>query len=268
MKQSATILFVILFCACSRGKYFVSNVPDEGNAPGMRSITLDTSYRFYVRTVYVDKDENDENVLRSNVNKRDTANKIRVEVEYLLVSWQHKNVIYITTVPDKFQGYYSTHILPDTIINAYDFNTFQFGKLNNDGEIISFISEDGTRKINWQIRPVLSNGYPKQISLRELSVEKKQVVEDVILVDRALQEPVVFTKEPNYTIIFNRPVSKQDYEATMNCRLSENKIYFYTYKNGVGLYFRFCCNINAKDSTIGFNYKRTRYNPAPLTESP
>jgi len=179
MKQSMTILLVILCCACSRGKYFISNAFRDGNVTGFQSITLDTSYRFYVRTVYVDKNENRENVLKSNVNNADTANKIRIEIEYLLISWAHKNVIYITTVPDKFQTYYSTHILPDTIINAYDFSTFHFGKLNNEGEIVTFISNQGTKKINWQIRPVLSNGYPQKIFMREISIEKKQVVTDV-----------------------------------------------------------------------------------------
>jgi hypothetical protein len=260
------IFFVLLSCACNRGKYYVSNTFREGDVGEIQFLTLDSSYCFYTRTVYKDKNENNENVLRSNVNKTDTANKIRIEVEYLLLSWKHKNAIYITTVPDKFQSYYSTHILPDTIINAYDFSTFHFGKINNDGEIISFISIDSSRKIGWQIRPVLSNDYPKQISLRELSIEKKQVVTDVILVDRALQEPIIFTKQPNYAIVFDKPGNnKPEYEALMNCRLSENKIYFYTYKQGINIYFRFCCNIDSKDSAIEFNYKRTRHDSDPPT---
>jgi hypothetical protein len=265
VKQGIMIFFISLSCACSRGKYYVSNTFREGDPLKLQSVTLDSSYRFYTRTVYKDKNENRENVLRSNVSNADTANKIRIEVEYLLISWTDKNVIYITTVPDKFQSYYSTHILPDSIINAYDFSTFHFGKLNDDGETVSFIAENGITKINWQLRPVLSNNFPKQISLRELSIEKKQVVTDVILVDRALQEPVVFTRQPNYTIVFSRPENQGEYQAALNCRLSENKIYFYPYKRGIDIYFRFCCNINLKDSTIGFSYKRTLYNPGPLT---
>ena len=59
--------------------------------------------------------------------------------------------------------------------------------------------------------------------------------------------------------------NKPEYEALMNCRLSENKIYFYTYKQGINIYFRFCCNIDSKDSAIEFNYKRTRHDSDPPT---
>ena len=141
------------------------------------------------------------------------------------------------------------------------------GKLGEDGEMVTFIADEQDKKVYWQIRPMLYNGFPKQIFLRELSIEKKDVMADVILVDKALQEQVAFTRQPSYTIIFNKPVGKDgDTDSTelVKCRLADNKIYFYQYDHGVNLYFRFNCNINAKDSTIGFNYKRTKYNPAPL----
>lgn len=260
------ILLLFLCSGCSRGKYYVADTFRDGTPANIRSINLDTSYHFYIRQVYKDKDENSQNILRSNVSKTDTANKVRIEVEYLLLSWLHKNVIYITTVPDKFQQYYSKHVLPDTIINAYDFSTFHFGKLSDDGETVAFVSDNGSKKVSWELRPLLTSGFPKQLFLRELYVEKKEVVADVILVDKALQEQVVFTKQPAYSIIFNKPgTNGDDGPSIMKCRLVDGKIYFYQYHRGMDVLFRFSCNINEKDSTIGFNYKRSIYDSRPLT---
>lgn len=264
MNKWLVILLLFLCCSCGRGKYYVSSTFRYGVPGDIQYIYLDSSYQFYLRQVYKDKDENDQNILRSNVSKTDTANKIRIEVEFLLISLLHKNVIYITTVPDKFQQYYSTHILPDTVINAYDFNTFHFGKLSDDGESASFVSEKATRKVTWQLKPSAGEPLPKQITLRELQIEKRDVLTDVILVNRTLQEPVVFTKQQSHVIIFQKPTDK---DSSIKCRLLYNNIYFRENKKGTALYFRFNCNINANDSTISFTHKRTIYNPLPLTTS-
>jgi len=266
MRTLITIVILLSCLGCSRGKYYVTDVFRTGTKDNIQFILLDSSYSFYKREVYKDKDENSQNILLTNVNKKDTANKVRIEIEYLLISLLHKNVIYITTVPDKFQQYYSTHILPDTIINAYDFNTFYFGKLNNDGELVTFVSESGINKIHWQLKPVIINAFPKQIFLRELEIEKKDMLADVILIERVLQEQVVFTKQPGYSIIFRRPDAIENNDAAlMRCRLADEKIHFYKNKHGIDLLFRFNDLINAEDSAIGFNHKRTLYDPYLLT---
>ena len=265
MKRYVIILMVISCCGCSRGKYYVTNTFRNGTPDNVYYIDIDSSYRFYKREVYKDKDEDSLNILRSNVSKTDTAKKIRIEVEYLLISLQHKNVIYITTVPDKFQYYYSKYILPDTIINSYDFNTFQFGKLDTAGEMVTFLKTNKEREITWQLRPVLANSFPKQIFLRELTVEKKDMPDDVILVDKALQEQVVFTKQTTYNIVFDRPGPKiKDAASLMQCRLSNERIYFYKGKHGYNVSFRFNNSINGRDSAISFNHKRTIFTPLPL----
>jgi len=267
MKKYIAIPLILLCCGCSRGKYYVTDTFRVGAAGNMQFIEIDSSYYFYKREVYKDKDENSQNILRSNVSKTDTANKIRIEVEYLLISLLHKNAIYITTVPDKFQYYYSKHMLPDSIINAYDFNAFYFGKLNNDGEFITFVSENNKKKMSWQLRP-LANAFPKQLFLRELEIEKKDVLSDVILVERALQVPVVFTRQAVCRIVFARPDATEQSDASLiKNRLVDGRIYFYESKHGFDILFRFSNNINTKDSAIGFNHKRTLYNPFLLTGS-
>src|SRR5438128_1724686 len=125
MKILVSLLIVIFFfCTCSRGKYYVSDVFRSGDIGAMQVMPLDSTYHFYLREVYKDKNLKNENVLRSNLGRNDTANKTRIEIEYLLLSWIHKNAIYISTVPDKYQYYYSSNRFADTLINAYDFSTF------------------------------------------------------------------------------------------------------------------------------------------------
>jgi hypothetical protein len=268
MKKYIAIPLMLLCCACSRGKYYVTDTFRMGAAGNIQFIEIDSSYYFYKREVYKDKDENSQNILRSNVSKTDTATKIRIEVEYLLISLLHKNAIYITTVPDKFQYYYSEHMLPDSVINAYDFSAFYFGKLNNDGEFITFVAENGIKKMRWQLRPSLANAFPKQLFLRELEIEKKDVLSDVILVERALQVQVVFTKQAACSIIFARPDATEQSEASLiKNRLADGRIYFYQSKHGIDILLRFSNNINTQDSAIGFNHKRTLYDPFPLTGS-
>ena len=106
-KYIYVFLLFFLCCACSRGKYYISNAFRKGTSDKMEPLQLDSTYQFYLRHVYRDKNRQMENVLKANVENKDTANKTLIEVEYLLFSWVHRNVIYISTIPDKFQHYYS-----------------------------------------------------------------------------------------------------------------------------------------------------------------
>ena len=265
MKIAASILlYIVVCCSCSRGKYYISNAFRKPDSSEMQSVALDTTYNFYLREVYKDKNEKNENILKTNVEKKDTANKTRIEVEYLLLSWVHQNAIYITTIPDKYQNYYASNFIADTLINAYDFSTFYFGKITDDGESIFFVSNDGKKVITWDIRPFIAGKFPNKISIREIAVQKNDQVENVILLNKALDEPVSFTHQSNFTIIFATPGKKpglnNDYVAF--CKLKDQKIYFNAGVRGSNIYFRFDKNItDSKDSAIRFDYRRTRYAP-------
>jgi hypothetical protein len=255
------VLLIFLCCACSKGKYYITNVFRKGTSDKMKSLQLDSTYQFYLRRVYRDKNRQMENVLKVNLENKDTANKTLIEVEYLLFSWVHRNAVYISTIPDKFQRYYSNHFA-DTLINAYDFSTFHFGKIAPDGESILFTSKDLKKNVTWDIRPFISNTFPDKLSIREIVVQQKDIVENVILLNKALEEPVSFTRQNNYTIIFEKPNRKADAcdDIFTLCSLWGNKIYFDQDRRGVDIYFRFNKNIgDSKDSAIRFDYKRTRY---------
>ena len=265
MKQTASILLcIVIWCSCSRGKYYISSTFRKYDNSEIQSVELDSTYNFYLREVYEDKNEKNENILKTNVDKKDTANKKRIEVEYLLLSWAHQNAIYITTVPDKYQNYYASNFIADTLINAYDFSTFYFGKITDDGESIFFISNNGKKVITWDIRPFITGKFSNKLSIREIAVQKNDQVENVILLNKALEEPVAFSHQNNFTIIFATPGKKPmiNSDCLEFCKLKDHKIYFNAGIHGSNIYFRFDKNIpDSKDSVIRFDYHRTRYAP-------
>jgi hypothetical protein len=264
-KKTCLCLLPLIICsyACNRGKYFSTSIFTKGNTAGMQVQELDSTYHFYLREVYKDKNDLNENVLKANVEKSDTNNKIRIEVEYLLISWKHKNAVYISTIPDKYQRYYALNRFADTLLNAYDFSTFHFGKIDDDGESISFLSGDRIKMITWDIRPFINEVYPPKIFVREIALQRKEMVENVILINKALEEPLGFIHQNSFAIIFEKPGSKKDTCTDyMLHKLYDNRIYFNKVKHGFDIYLRFDKNINnSGDSAIGFEYQRTRYPP-------
>jgi hypothetical protein len=265
MKIFYSLLLMAFFCcSCSRGKYYSSDIFNKGDTCNMESLVLDSTYQFYLREVYRVKNNQNEYVLKTNLEKNDTTKRTRIEVEYLLISWVHKNVIYISTIPDKYQHYYSSNFFADTLINAYDFSTFHFGKIAEDGESISFISRDRKKAVTWDIRPFITGLFPKKVSIREIVVQRKDLVENVILVNKSLEEPISFCRQNSFTIIFERPGMKTDTcdNASTLCRLSDKKIYFNRLNHGADVFFRFNKSISESgDSAIRFDYSRTRYSP-------
>ena len=256
------LLFVLLFAGCSRGKFAVSDVFRKGATDNIQLLALDSTYHFYLREVYKYKNEQMENVLKTNVDKSDTANKTRIEVEYLLLSHVHKNAVYISTIPDRYQHYYSNNQVADTLINAYDFNMFHFGKIADDGESIYFTTPKGEKAITWDIRPFITDQFPRKIFIREIAIKRKEVMENVIIINSALEQPLAFTRQKNFTIIFESANNKSDTCDGLAglCKVSDQKIYFLREKHGYDLLFRFDKNIpNSKDSAIRFNCSKIRY---------
>ncbi len=263
MKAAVTILLSVFFIsACSRAKYFVADIFRKGDTGNLQELTLDTTYHYYLREVYKDKNQRMENVLKSNVSKSDTANKTRIEMEYLLISRKHKTAIYISTIPDIYQHYYSSNLPGDSLINAYDFNTFHFGSFDEQGESIFFKSPDGKRILTWDIRPFVNESYPEKLTIREIAIQKNGDLQNVILINRALAEPITFIHQKNEMIIFKvRP--RTDAPVAIDSSLSRlmfQKLYFKQVKKGYNLYFRFDKKIpNSSDSAIGFDHRKIRY---------
>ena len=256
------LLFVVCCTGCSQEKYFVADIFRKGETENLQELTLDSTYHYYLREVYKDKNQRKENVLKSNVSKSDTANKTRNEIEYLVISRKHKNAIYISTRPDIYQHYYSSHLPGDSLLNAYDFNTFHFGRFDDQGESIFFKSTDGKKMLTWDIRPFVNETYPEQLTIREIAIQKNDDLQNVVLINRALAEPITFIHQKNGMIIFKvrpRIGAPVAIDSSLS-RLMFQKLYFKQAGNGYNLYFRFDKNIpNSTDSAIGFDHRKIRY---------
>ncbi len=258
------LILASVYCGCSRGKYYVTDIFRKQDVAGLDSMVLDSTYQLYLRVVYKYKNDKGENVLISNAASNDLGDKTRIEVEYLLLSGVHKNALYISTIPDKYLHYYSTNYFADTLLNAYDFSTFHFGKISPDGESISFTSQSRQKINTWDLRPFLIGTFPAVLTIREIAIQKKDLVENVILLSKTLDPAIFFKRQNSFSIIFEKPGSRTDTCIDyMFCKLREQNIYFKESKNSnIDLLFRFNKNINgSKDSTILFDSRRTRYAP-------
>ena len=266
MKQTIYLLLLFIFSACGRGKYYISDAFREGHTDNMRILQLDSTYRFYLREVY--KTDRLPGDTLSPAGPRSPIHK-RVEVEYLLLSLQHNMAIYFTTIPDKYQQYYATYHFADTLINAYDFSTFYFGTIDPDGESITFTTRDKRKQMIWDIRPFINGTYPERIFLREIAVQHDETMENIILISKALGEPIFFSRQKNFAIIFEIS-GKEDPSATRPfpaTRLRDNRIYIRQTDRGFRIYFRFDNNVHdTRDSTIGFDHRRTRYTGALMEQ--
>lgn len=70
MKILSSLLLFVLCCSCGRGKYYVSNAFRNADVSNMEELDLDSTYSFYLREVYKDKNELNENILKTNVEKK------------------------------------------------------------------------------------------------------------------------------------------------------------------------------------------------------
>jgi hypothetical protein len=261
------ILIVVFFIACSPRQYEVTSAFRNGVPAGTDYIQLDSSYSFYLREMYKDENPVLGNVMKANLRPADTIDRKRIEVEFLLVSWEHGSALYFTCVPDKYQQYYSTFKLASpSYINAYDFSRFHFGRFNEVGDQIEFVSKDGLEKDTWEIRQHSSAGL-LSLSIKSIIERNHGVTENVILVSDALEQPVKFDRIDSFAIVFrkfNRKLEKRGRPPDPR-RLVANRIYFVPEKKGYGVYFHFDKYITGyKDSTIRFEDKRIRYTPVPL----
>lgn len=133
MKTILYLLMIALIASCQPREFSIIRNFDP---TGKKKITLDNTYQFFVREIYkesthhISKDSTAHNYsLSDRKMNTDSSKKELLEIEYLLYSIHHRKLVYITTVPDRYQKYYAAHARPETQMNARDFITFHFGKI-------------------------------------------------------------------------------------------------------------------------------------------
>ena len=261
MIKASTILFcVVLFFSCAR-KYGVSPVFKNGVPANMQQIKLDTSYHLYIREVFLDtSDLGDKSVKNSN-NTFSASDKL-IEIEYFLFSKENKKAVYISTIPDKYQNYYSKkgRYLPKEYLNAYDFSTFRFGKKTKNKDEIVFDNTITNHSDTWKYE--MEEG--SILHVLEVVERINGNVGNVYLVDEALSRTASFIRTDSFKIVFRnmdieRRIEKKKRGRKPDDRFSKDSIIYYRSDgNKYSIYFRFNTSLppKYKDSTISFSNSR------------
>lgn len=199
MKKS---IYTWLLCAglasCAKNYYTSSTIRPTLTS---RFITLDESYRLYIRQLYkVTVGNKTEKKGNLSPNFSDTSSLI--EVEYLLISDLHNNAIYFSTIPDKYMTYYATELLGENVINIYDLKNVLFGKIDLTGNI-HFEARKSNQKNIWNIcyKQQRENTF---LLLTTISEEIDNAFENMIPLAPALQDEINFKQAPNFTIAFRK----------------------------------------------------------------
>ena len=260
MKKIVTILFyVLLFFSCAR-KYSISPVFRDGVPADMQQWKLDSSYHLYIREVFLDTSNPGDKSVKTNNAVYSAAEKL-IEIEYLLFSQQHNRAVYISTIPDKYQSYYTKKIkyLKREYLNAYDFSTFRFGKKIEDENEIVFDNTVTRRSDTWKYKIEADSILHVYEVVERLNGEATSIY----LVDEALSRQATFIKLTNYRIAFRNMDKEKKVEKKMGRpplqRFSKDSIIYYrNEKNRFSIYFRFNRSLpkNYKDSTISFDNSR------------
>lgn len=258
MKKCVAILWVLLLLSCAR-KFGVSDAFRKGIPADMQQWVLDSTYRLYIREVFMEDKGNGNNQAKAYNNNFTVADKL-IEVEYLLFSSVQQKVVYMATIPDKYQVYYAkkNKFLQRWEMNAYDFSTFRFGKKLAAANAIVFDGRKAGDSDTWRYT------ITQDSILQVQQVEKRTGgdVNSIFLVEEAIQPGAVFVRLDSFNIAF-RDMNKEKRHETRRGRppvlryCKDRTIYYRHHHNKYTLYFRFDRNlVGRNDSAISFGNGR------------
>lgn len=188
MKHPLYTILIVTLVSCHSRKYLIVR---DFESSDKKNITLDNSYDFYVREIYRDS-TGQTFTLKTEL----TKNSKLIEMEYLLYSKDQAKLVYITTVPDKYQKYYSNWRLNDpTLLNAYDFNTFHVGKITNEEIVFQDIKNNRT-SIIWEIEKA-----PESLTIERIIEKKGSEFQSQQDVEKSLSNGAVFRRIPQFQIV-------------------------------------------------------------------
>lgn len=248
-------LFLLLLFPMLQGchKYFYLSRSKTSSFSVNNFIKLDSTYRCYIRKVY----KTDSSGLKklSLIIPKD-INKGLIEVEYIFHSRIHKNLVYFSTIPDKYQKYYEANFHGDSIVNVYDIRTSYFGKLI-DNETISFKAKKEDAEDIWKI-----NFKGDSLNLVSITELRREEFDDFIPLNDALEHPIYFDQINNYQLIYFNYKSGEFHNDIFLPHLKNNILYVKPQKNKKYLlYFEFDRPISKGFTQLYFTDKRIPYNP-------
>ncbi|RYY31172.1 MAG: hypothetical protein EOO04_02195 [Chitinophagaceae bacterium] len=182
---------MLTMASCKSGYYYRANPVVNGEE--IFPILLDDSYELYVREGFLEETGTGRKQLNTAQNRISATGK-RIEVEYLLVSKNQKRCLYIATVPDKYRNRYQEDFMKDTI-NLYDARVFYYGELTQSDKVTFRSKSELNDRDVWTLTQAGSS-----ITISEIREYKKGELTNILSMEDALKDPLVFKKSATYTI--------------------------------------------------------------------
>jgi hypothetical protein len=226
----------------------------QGDVPpeDYRSIFLDSTYELYVRKVTKVGGEGHKD-LESRQLIAATVESPLIEVEYLLLSDHHGNVIYFSTLADRFQNLYQPYYLGDGYINTEDFETILFGKMLNSRTFLFFSGDTAKHSyVLWDWRKEAEGG--KINSIQEFVKGEFQLF---IPAAQALQDSIFFKHVGPFSIVHHYDTP----DARDTIPLQDRTIHITRDGKGWMVYFIFAQPIQNGYYNIKFLNDRVPFSP-------
>lgn len=257
MKWYLILLLVVCLQSCAKSFYLKNTAPFKFAS---QSITIDSTYQYYIRELF-STEEGEKLKQQGNLSAIKNLNRKLIEVEYLFVSTEHANIIYFSTVPDKFMCYYNERSMGQHYVNVYDFKNVNFGKINVHGDYYFTPQNDKKNEVDtWAVTFCRDKG-DNYLLIKTISSTLRGTFENMIPVDSALEREVNFKEVQGYSIIF-RPRYTDDTAYLVN-----NRIIINTADKDNTLHFSFDNTIKMKSSSgteVFFKCKRMPFKPNAL----
>ncbi|MEO7991393.1 MAG: hypothetical protein ABI663_17710 [Chryseolinea sp.] len=224
MRHLLYLLAIVLMSSCHPREF--STIRDFDSV-GKRKLEFDNTYQFFVREIYKES-TNENNSLTNKKEKTDSSRKSLIEIEYILYSEVSDNILYITTVPDRYQKYYSMHGMPETQINARDINTLHFGKLNGRDKA-EFKTYKKNTTFTWQY------DLPRDSFLIKRIIETRNgVYQDERSVENSIYQGATFRKVNNFEFVY-----KDNKGDTTVLKMKDRVLYVSNKRKKYFVYFNF-----------------------------
>jgi hypothetical protein len=260
MKKIILLLLAILFFFSCARKFDISSAFKKGMPAGMQQLVLDSSYHLYIREVFLDTSDAADKMVLANNNDLSPSNKL-IEIEYLLLSEQQQRVVYISTIPDKYQSYYAkkSRYLKREYLNAYDFSTFRFGKTTAGGQAIVFDDKNDRESDTWNYK--IEND--SILHVYEVVESSRGNRANCYSADEAFSRKASFVRMDSFRIAFRNMAKEKKVEIKkgrppLKRFCINNTIYFKKEGGKYSIYFRFDKTLppRYKDSAISFGNTR------------
>jgi hypothetical protein len=255
MKNICFVLLAFLLWGCSSNYYYTisySRMDLFKNAP---VISIDSSYNYYIRKVFKSDKSSNEKKFVSNYYTAGLQQDL-IEIEYLLVSKNTGNIIYLTMLQDRRQQYYARNYIGDQYINAHDFKNFLFGAAKVPAVVFTS-KKDITTTDEWYLK---YNNSKDTVWVESIIENIHGEYEQSIPVERALDKRIGFSKISPPALVFYDPYD--DVHKILSS--ADNKIHIYKPYNKDRIHFIF--RDNEQDWMIYFKDNRMPYRPDPFFE--